>query len=270
MSEDAVVESSQALSFAVRLAQDAGRLLLDYFEKAGLASSYKPDRTLVTEADFAVDRFISKAIAEDFPQDVNLSEELYPQISQAASSAKAVWVIDPLDGTTNFQLHLHIWGVLITRLIGGFPELSVQYFPKVNELYTAQHGRGAYLNGELLQIPSSSNQEKISFFSCCSRTFRNYKVNIPYKARILGSAAYSLCCVARGVAKLAFEATPKIWDLAAGWLLVEEAGGVLTTLDGSEPFPLDDQVDFGNQTFPLLAAASYEILERSRKQIEPR
>jgi myo-inositol-1(or 4)-monophosphatase len=262
------------LVFATRLAQRTGKLLLEYYGEATFQTSLKPDRTVVTEVDLIADRLIAQAIRERFPEDVLISEELQPvyatQIRSATPGSQAepaVWVIDPIDGTTNFSLGLHYWGVLIARLVNGWPETGVMYFPLINELYTAQRGEGAFFNGKRLQIQSLNPYQTATFFSCCSHTHRRYQVSVPYKTRILGSAGYSLCSVARGVALVSFEATPKVWDIAAGWLLVSEAGGTVETLDGSQPFPLQPGIEYASQSYPTLSAATPEIAARARLQI---
>jgi myo-inositol-1(or 4)-monophosphatase len=152
----------------------------------------------------------------------------------------------------------------------GFPELGVIYFPCLDELYTASCGTGAYFNGKRLHVQPPNPSQPWSFFSCCSRTFRDYEVSIKYKPRILGSAAYSCCCVARGISLLSFEATPKLWDFAAAWLIVEEAGGFVATLDGSQPFPPEGVKDHSQVNYPILAAATFELLEKGRKHIRKR
>jgi myo-inositol-1(or 4)-monophosphatase len=95
-------------------------------------------------------------------------------------------------------------------------------------------------------------------------------VDLRYKTRILGSASYTWCAVARGAAIIGFEATPKIWDIAAGWLLVSEAQGVIETFDASQPFPLIPGFDYRAQDFPTLAAATPELAKKAREQIRPR
>ncbi len=263
---------SAHLSFAVELARQAGELLLRYFRLAELSTSLKADKSLVTEADLAADELIAAAVRREYPDDRLLSEELAPELGRAAgeSAGPAVWIIDPLDGTTNFSLGLHVWGVVIARAAAGRPETAVLYFPLTGELYSAARGQGAHLNGEPIAVRPPQTGRPSAFFSCCSRSHRRYRISVPYKTRILGSAAYSLCAVARGAAVLAFEATPKIWDIAAGSLLVEEAGGVVGGLDGRGAFPLASGVDYGRLSLPTLAAADREVLEKAKGQILPR
>jgi myo-inositol-1(or 4)-monophosphatase len=209
-----------------------------------------------------------------------ISEELSPILrygwnpiesqGQENLEKNAVWVIDPLDGTTNFSLGLHYWGVSIARLVGGFPEIAAIYFPLIDELYTAQKGKGASLNTEHIYARPAQKGYQRTFFSCCSRTHKYYDVRVRYKTRILGSAAYDLCTVARGVSVLGFQATPKIWDIAAAWLIVEEAGGVIETHDGSNPFPIEAERDYNQQIYPTLAASNRPVLIKGREWIKAR
>lgn len=259
------------LTFAIQLAMEAGKLLLSYFRSDELQAEFKQDRSLVTQADLEADRMIRAAIQQEYPGDDLLSEEL--QTGEANGEIPAdrpIWIIDPLDGTTNFSLGLHYWGVLLARLVGGWPQQAVMYFPVIDELYTAERHGGACLNGAPLKIKAPEASRPLSFFACCSRTHRRYQVSVPYKARILGSAAYTLCAVARSTAILGFESTAKIWDLAAPWLVVSEAGGVIETLDGSQPFPLTAEVDYSKRSFPVLAAANAEVAKRAHQQIVPK
>jgi myo-inositol-1(or 4)-monophosphatase len=252
------------LEFTTQLAQETGKLLLSYYQRSGIHSRLKSDRTVVTEADLAADQHLRTQISQTCPCDGILSEEagtIYP------ADKSTVWIIDPLDGTTNFSLGLHYWGVSIARLINGYPDLGVLYFPLLNELFTASKGEGAYLNGIPLKVKSPNPSQPTSFFSCCSRANRFYDIDIKYKTRILGSAAYGLTTVARGSAILAFEVTPKIWDFSASWLITQEAGGFVTPLDGKVPYPLIPDTDYENLSYPLLTAASPALLKEGRSKI---
>lgn len=258
------------LSFAIGLARQTGDLLLHYYHSENLTPDLKADGSVVTEADIAADRLITTSIQKYYPEDSLISEEHQTTYSHnKLESDRNVWIIDPLDGTTNFSLGLPIWGVILTRLTGGWPETAVLYFPMLDELYNVQRGQGAFLNDTRLQVLPPNSKLPLSFFSCCSRTHQYYQVNIPYKTRILGSAGYSMCAVAKSIAIVALEATPKIWDIAAGWLLVSEAGGVIETLDSSQPFPLQSGFDYSGKNFPTLAAANMAILKRAHAQILP-
>jgi myo-inositol-1(or 4)-monophosphatase len=253
--------------FSTSLARQAGKLLLQYYQPGGIPSRVKSDHTVVTEADLAADKLIRSAIQKNYPDDGILSEEartVYP------AGKSAVWVIDPLDGTTNFSLGLHYWGVSIAYLVGGVPHLGALYFPLLDELFTATKGDGAFLNGSQLQVKAPDPSHSVTFFSCCSRTHNQYDVRIRYKTRILGSAAYGLATIARGSAILAFEVTPKVWDFSASWLIIREAGGVINPLNGPSPFPLQAGVDYEKISYPFLAAASQELWNEGQENLRPR
>jgi len=256
-----------ALRFATRLARDTGQLLLEYFNPSGTHTNLKEDHSVVTEADLSADKLITEAIQEKYPLDGLISEELQPEIGTAES---AVWVVDPLDGTTNFSLGLPIWGVSIARIVNGWPEVGVAYFPFLDELYSASLGSGAFLNGDQIHSKPPVPGKTSSFFSCCTRTHQHYDVSIRYKTRILGSACYTLCAVAKGMAVVGFEATPKIWDISAGWLIAMESGAAVETRDGSQPFPLRDNFDYRSMSFPVLVGANQDLLVKSRGQIKPK
>ena len=258
------------MEFAAQLAREIGRLLLGAFKPQGTPATLKEDLTLVTEADVAADQRIAKKIKENYPEDLLISEELQPRLPKDAPPGGRAWVVDPLDGTTNFSLGLPIWGVSIALLAEGWPKLAALYFPIMEELYTAQIGSGAFLNGERIHAKGLDPDKPAPFFSCCSRTFRNYDVGIRYKPRILGSAAFNLCAVARGMAVIAFEATPKIWDIAGGWLVVSEAGGIIETYDGSQPFPVLPGQDYRAQSFPTIAAATEALAAEAHQKIRRR
>ena len=261
-------------NLALDLAQQAGDYLSDAFSRNHLGTflrtRLKPDHSLVTDADVAADKLITSGIREHFPDEPILSEELSPDLLDEQRNGKVIWVIDPLDGTTNFSLGLPVWGVLIARLVNGWPEMAVLNFPRLGELYTAQRGKGATLNGERIQTRLPDSTRPLAFFTCCSRTHRRYKVHIPYKTRILGAAAYSFCSVATGIALVGFEAAPKIWDIAAGWLLVKEAGGVVEPFEGPSPFPVQTGIAYAGQEYPTLMAANEEVAKKAREQIERR
>ena len=256
---------------AIQIVEQTGEILLKHFQSPELKSNLKDDQSVVTNADLEADQFISTALKRHFPKDLILSEELQTTLpSTTPDKDHSIWIVDPLDGTTNFSLGLHIWGVLLTRLINGNPELAVLYFPMVNELYHAQSGKGAYLNGKPIHVEPPNKDRPLPFFACCSRTYRLHDIHVPYKPRILGSAAYSFCCVARGVAVLGFDATPKIWDIAGAWLLLKEAGGAVELFEKNNLFPLMPGINYAHNNLKIIAAPTIEMIEKARKQIIPK
>jgi len=259
------------LEFAIDTAEKAGTILLSFFNSNSNTVEQKDDRSIVTEADKAADNLIVSAIKKNFPDDLIISEEIHPRITNYKSKhGNAIWVVDPLDGTTNFSLGLYIWGILIARLVNGWPEFAVLYFPLINELYYAQQGQGAFLNHNPIRVEVLQPKYPLPVFCCCSRAVRHYHINVPFKTRIMGSAAYSFCMVARGAALISFEATPKIWDIAAPWLLIEQAGGVINTLNNSQPFPLEVNLKYDKESYPTIAASSIELASKAHRWIIPK
>lgn len=252
------------LTFAIGLAQETGDLLLTYFAPDGLPANLKSDRTAVTAADIEADRLITHNIQHRFPLDEIISEESAYQVE---NDHNPIWVIDPLDGTTNFSMGLSIWGVSIARLVNGFPELGVIYFPMLHEMYTCQRGQGAFLNQQRISVKSPDPLQPFAFFACCSRSYRRFDITVPYKPRILGSGAYTFCMLARGSAVLGFDAASKIWDIAAAWLLVEEAGGVISSFDDRAPFPIKSSVDYRKQSLTILGASTSEVFALGQSHI---
>ena len=251
---------------AETVTRQAGEILLSLFNPSGSKSSRKSDRSIVTEADVAADRFIHETLKRITPDANILSEELQTNLKESTTD---LWVVDPLDGTTNFSLGLQHWGVSVAYFHAGELEASAIFFPLLGEMYTASRGGGAFLNHQPIHARPVYAGQPSSFFSCCSRTLRRYRISLPYKTRILGSAAYTLCSVARGIAVVGFEATPKLWDIAGGWLIVQEAGGFVELFDKNQQFKIQPGVDYAAIIMPFLAAASPEALARARSQIVP-
>ncbi len=105
------------------------------------------------------------------------------------------------------------------------------------------------------------------FFSCCSQTHRTYKIEVPYKTRISGSVAFNLASVARGGAAISLEIRPKIWDVAAAWVIVEEAGALIEIFAGKSPFPVRRGIDYNKFQFSTLAAINHKELEKAKRWI---
>ncbi len=252
------------LNTALRLLDEA-TALIEHLTGARTPTR-KPDGTLVTQTDQAVDELLAKRLGEIYPTHAVLSEE---RTTTYDSALRFTWVVDPIDGTTNFARGLPIWGVSIGLLDWGVPAIGAVIFPSLHEVFAAEKGHGATLNSLPISTAADRRIDNQHFIMCCTRTGRRYRVDTPLKPRILGSAAYHMLKVADGSALAAIEATPKIWDLAAALLILAEAGGVIRPLGGSAlPFPLPAQAnDFRTQSFPLLAAANSDILAAVSAQV---
>ena len=251
------------LDLARKAALQTGKTLLDLYLKGDQTGFLKEDHTLVTEADKAADKMIQNMILDDFPEDQVLSEEgstIFP-------GSEHTWVIDPLDGTVNFSRGLGCWGVSIAHLVNGVPQTAALYFPVTDELFTAAQGGGALLNGQPLRVLEASDKDLVPIFFHCSRMHKRFRVNMPYKTRSLGAAAYHLCLIANNKAVLAFESTVRIWDFAASWLVVQEAGGQIESLEGKQPFPAQPETDYHGIPFPIIAGSSKKVLTEARNNI---
>jgi myo-inositol-1(or 4)-monophosphatase len=195
--------------------------LVEDFARGSMDVTEKGDRSLVTSSDRWADDFWTAALTKDFPQYGILSEESQPYFGQEEWQ----WVIDPLDGTTNFARGLPIWGVSLALLHGGIPVWGLVSLPRLGENFWAWQGQ-AWRNGTLLRglaaPPTDLHQQ---FCSLCSRSIRVVAPpSLPTKVRLLGMASYNLLTVAAGITVAALEATPKIWDVAAAWLILRAAG----------------------------------------------
>src|SRR5882724_597343 len=195
---------------------------------------------LVTEVDVAVERMFRAMIAERFPDHQILAEELG---GAAIAPAGPCWVFDPIDGTTNFAHGLPIFCSSLALEIDGVAEVAAVYDPTRKELFTAERGGGAYLNGSPLRVSSASRMVDAMLvtgfpYDVHSRIeeivglFARF-VGRARAVRRLGSAAIDLCYIAAGRMDGFWERDLKPWDIAGGALIVAEAGGRVTNMDGS-------------------------------------
>jgi myo-inositol-1(or 4)-monophosphatase len=247
----------ELLQSAKNIADGADQILLEGYGK--VTASEKPDGTLVTEIDRAVDAYVASHLAAAYPDHAVLSEEATTLYNP---SKQFTWVIDPLDGTTNYARGLPIWGISIALLSYGIPVVGLLSFVSLHERYSAIHAGGARLNDLPIHTAGVQAADDQHFMMICTRTPRRYRIDSLLKPRILGSAAYHLAAVAASSALAGIEATPKLWDIAAALLILTEAGGCYTCLDQrASIFPLLSELsDYASTTFPLLTAANQSIL----------
>lgn len=244
-------------------AEEAGTELSALFGR--VSAERKADGTLVTEADAAADALITRRLRVAFPGDELLGEESGTRYH----GGRRVWVFDPLDGTTNYASGVPVWGVTLALVEGGRPVLGVSLFPQLGLRFLAIRGRGAWLGEQRLATRRSIEFGAEQLIAHCSRTPRYYALDVEARRRVLGSSALNFALVASGTFRGAVCATPRLWDLAAGWLLVEEAGGTVHPLDGDSPWPLAMR-DYEGQGFPTLVAGSPEIHDALRERVRAR
>ena len=227
-----------------------------------MASDVKADGSLITACDRWSDAELAGGLSQLFPGEGVLSEEG----QQRVPDSEAYWVVDPLDGTTNFAAGIPYWAISIARYEGGLPVLAILDVPPLRQRIVAMRGAGAWRNGKPLLPPASQPRLKgTSCASLCSRSIRVLQAlperRFPGKIRLLGVASLNLVSVALGQTVAALEATPKIWDLSAAWLVLSELQCPVRWLCG-EPRGLVGGTDLSGRDFPVLVARNQETLER--------
>ena len=227
----------------------------------GNINSYlKSDGSLITECDKWSDKTIVNHLSDITVKEGVLSEEgskLVPETSN-------YWVVDPLYGTTNFSTGIPFWAISLARFTNGKPQIAFLDIPPLKKRIFAVKGKGVWLNGnEIKKEDKDANQSSI--VSLCSRSIRvlQNKPNKPFpgKIRLLGVASLNMASVAIGQTIGALEATPKIWDLAAAWLVLSELGCSIKWLD-KDPANLICGNDLSDISFPVLIARSEDELLR--------
>ena len=229
------------LNFAIQTAREAGKILADKFGRA-LQVSNKGDIDLVTEADLAAERLIVERIRSYHPRHAILTEESGDVKEAGGPDAGHKWIIDPLDGTTNYAHGYPVFCVSVALEHRGRVALGVVYDPTRDELFAAERGEGATLNGRRMR---ASDTDELNRALVCTgfpydvrelgdfaRHFRQFIMRAQ-SVRRDGAAALDLAYVAAGRFEGFYEEGLRPWDVAAGVLLVEEAGGRVTHYDGS-------------------------------------
>jgi len=231
------------LNVAVMAARRAGNSLMRNLVKLdSLTVETKGHNDYVSEADRAAEREVIETIHKHYPDHAILAEE-----SGSTGTSETVWIVDPLDGTTNFLHRFPVFAVSIGVQVKGRMEHAVVYDPVRQELFTASRGVGAQLDGRRIRVSGQKNLDRALIGT--GFPFRQADVEMePYLAmlgkiikntsgvRRPGAAALDLCYVAAGRLDGFWEAGLSAWDLAAGGLIIREAGGIVSGLDGSEDY----------------------------------
>ena len=226
---------------AMCAAREAATILSRFFDE-GFAVRLKGISDMVTDADIASERRIAAVIREAFPDHAILAEEE----NSGDATAEHLWVIDPLDGTTNFAHHIPHFAVSIAYLHHGKAECCVILNPIRDDLYVARRWHGATHNGKPIRVGPQKDLNEVllgigfaydrgammeATLAAVGDCFRQQIHGV----RRFGTASLDLAHVASGLYGAFFEYQLSPWDFAAGQLLVEEAGGVVTTCDGLKP-----------------------------------
>ena len=245
--------SDRRATAAAELARLAGKIALDYFERAEV--TWKADDSMVTEADLAIESWLEDEIAGAFPADGILGEEGTSK-SRLRPGARFVWVIDPVDGTNNFGRGIPGFAISVGVLRDGMPYAGAVYDPLSSQLYTACAGHGAWLNGRRLQVAPAvlSSRSLFSIRSPFAGEAPGYVRDwlARYRLRRFGSTALQLCYVAAGALAFVHDHRASLWDIAGAAAVLEEAGAVLTAADGGTLFPVDPPT-YGGEPIAFLA-----------------
>ena len=234
------------LELAIRAAREAGAIIQDFAARR-FEIIHKGRINLVTEADLASEKHITELIRQHFPTHHIVAEESWQGDLSGPNDREDdyAWLIDPLDGTTNFSHGFPCYAVSIGIEHKGQSIAGVIYDPTRDEMFAAERGKGATLNGKPIRVSAVSSLEQallVSGFPYDVRERMNEYLPAweaflkqAQAVRRLGAAAIDMACVANGRLDGFWEKGLHAWDTAAGWVIIEEAGGHVTKLDGS-PF----------------------------------
>lgn len=242
------MNDKQFLKVAKQAATEGGKIILKYSGKDLHKNIKHEDPTdYATKADLEAEKTIVKILTTSFPNH-NLIAEEEAKIDQ---KSKFTWVIDPLDGSISFGSGVPYFSVSIGLLEGGKPILGVVYNVSFKQLYWAQKGQGAYLNGKAIQVSQKKSlKESVGSLDFGHNVKRQQKLDLYVNKLItkigyiysFGSAVASLGMIAEGVLDLYINhAFP--WDFAAGTVIVKEAGGMVTDFEGNEPDLTKDRLN---------------------------
>jgi myo-inositol-1(or 4)-monophosphatase len=226
------------LNWTISLSKKAGTMLAD-FPKDQFNTSHKGEIDLLTDADLKSEAFIIESIRKEFSDHAILSEEA----GANDNASDYCWIIDPLDGTTNYSRGLPFYCVSIALSINRKVVLGVIYAPELRQLFFASSQGGAFLNNNRIHVSSTSKLKEAFLVTGFPYTMHHSDIdNIDlFRAfskrciavRRLGSAALDLCYVAKGIFDAYWELQLNPWDFAAGSVIVTEAGGTCTTIDNT-------------------------------------
>jgi myo-inositol-1(or 4)-monophosphatase len=240
------------LETAIQAAKAAAEII-KAAEPAEIEIHQKAPRSLVTNIDLAAERVIVDTIRARYPDHSILSEEM----GAAKTSSEYLWVIDPLDGTANFSSRIPIYSVGVALAYRGQVIAAAVIDPNRNEVFTAERGSGAHLNGKRIHVGDTTQWENVVLGYDAGysegRAAQTFSVATHFRPvvrnlRTIGSAVLGLTWVAAGRFDIYIHSSLAPWDLAAGWLLIEEAGGRVTNFSGGKATLETKAIITGNPT----------------------
>ena len=238
-----IPELTQLIKIVCRCAQQE---LLTRFQGHvdRIASDAKSDQSIITEADLAMQGALQDHFKQHWPGIPFLGEEMSPQQQEAilADSKNGVWVVDPIDGTSNFSLGIPHYAVSVALIQNGIIQLAVVYDPSRDECFSAQRDQGACLNSKSLTLADVKNVTEIKtalvdFKRLKPQLVNKIAINPPYQSqRSFGSVALDWCWMAAARGDVNVHGKQNLWDYCAGALILSEAGGLNSTLEGEPVF----------------------------------
>ncbi len=232
--------ASKELSVATAAAYKAGKILMQLWKKKTVVH-FKDKTEMVTAADKAAEKVILADIRKNFPSHSIFSEEM----GRADKHSPYLWVVDPLDGTTNFVIRDPFFNTAIALVYKGEVIMGVVYYPFLDEMFWAEKGKGAFMNGRKIHVSEKTDFLKSVFAFCHSgysrpqvkrmlKIYSNFKLAGMKHVRQIGSAELELCYVACGRVESIHISDLNLYDVAAGSVIVKEAGGIVTDFSGKD------------------------------------
>lgn len=258
----------EIVQLAKTTALEAGQLVAQ-LRQMPVASRDKGFRDVVTEADFASQKLIKDRVLAQFPDHAFFAEE---EDGDLIRHSNVVWMIDPVDGTSNYSRLLPIYAISIGVAINGVVQVGVVYDPTHGELFHAVRGGGSYLNNRPIQVSNyttlaqsmmvhdwsrsdDARQSVISLLACFGNEVRNL--------RCFGSAALALAWIACGRIEGYFNYRLGIWDVGGGSLILQESGGTISGFDGKQ-FDITDPQSWQLSTNGKIHSALLALLESDK------
>ena len=233
-----VVDFSERTRLAEELARRAGERVLE-IQKGDMGAKAKGINDVVTIADFESEKIITEAIYDRFCDDGMIAEEG----SRKDAKSGYVWVADPVDGTVNYSRGMPLYAVSVGYMKDGVPEGGAVYIPKLDEMFVCERGKGAWMNGERIRVSERDLKSAIAVIDYHNRTsehrewldkvHKNLTENIVIVNKF-SSAVIELCFAACGRVEISCIFGLWLWDYMPSGLLLEEAGGRFTQMNGSE------------------------------------
>jgi len=250
-------------NFGIGLIYKAGKILINSFNNERIISN-KGEIDLVTDADYKCENYIVESILKKFPNHSILTEEK----GSRNGNSDFLWIIDPLDGTTNYSRKLPIFSISIAFAVEGDIKFGLIYAPKLNSIFSAIKDAGAFENNKTIHVSNVSDIGKsflVTGFPYDIRSTDYDNIDIfaflskkTLAIRRLGSASIDICYVASGIFDCFWELKLKLWDYAAASLILKEAGGKFTDFNGNE---INVSGNIVNSVIGSNSIIHYEILD---------